>query len=353
MHNSICFQLKRKSIHIIIFLCLAVLLASSFIKEYQFIFQPDPMKFEIPKGWPKPSKDIFAINKPTKQGFALGKKLFYDGRLSKDGEVSCASCHQQFAAFSNYDHNLSHGVNNSLTTRNAPSLANVAWMNELHWDGAINHIEVQPLAPLTAPNEMGENLDSILLKLKADPEYRKLFKEAFGDEKITGQRMLKAITQFVGMLVSCNSKYDKMKRGEAEFTEYEKNGYNLFRTNCNSCHQEPLFTDNSFRNNGQKLNKQIDIGRMKITQNKKDSLKFKVPTLRNVQLSFPYFHDGSVYSLYKVVDHYRNGIDTSSNIIDTVLKKRIVLSDKEKYELVYFLYTLTDSSFIKNPQFAP
>ena len=130
--------------------------------------QPTPLQFEIPKGWPKPTTDIFLNNKLTEEGFQLGKKLFYDGNLSKDGQVSCASCHQQFAAFSNYDHDFSHGVNNGFTTRNAPALINVAWMSKLNWDGAINHIEVQPLAPMTAPNEMGESLDSVLLKLKKD-----------------------------------------------------------------------------------------------------------------------------------------------------------------------------------------
>ena len=326
---------------------------SSANKKLGLVSKPDPMPFVIPKGWPKPPTDIFANNKLTKQGFLLGKKLFYDGQLSKDGEVSCASCHQQFAGFSNYDHNLSHGVNNMFTTRNAPSLANIAWMKELHWDGAINHIEVQPLAPLTAANEMGENLDSVLLRLRKDVTYPQLFKDAFGDNKITAPRMLKAIAQFVGSLVSSNSKYDKVMRGEAKFTDYELNGYNMFKTHCNSCHREPLFTDNSYRNNGQKLNKFSDIGRMKVTQHSEDSLKFKVPTLRNVQISFPYFHDGSVYSLYKVVDHYRIIIDTTVETLDPLLRKKISISEKEKYELVYFLYTLTDSSFIKNPLFAP
>ena len=128
--------------------------------------QPDPLIFKIPTGWPKPAMNIFAKNKLTEQGFQLGKKLFYDGLLSKDGEVSCASCHQQFAAFANYDHPLSQGVNNSFSKRNAPALINLAWMKELHWDGAINHLEVQPLAPLTDRNEMGETLDSVLYKLK-------------------------------------------------------------------------------------------------------------------------------------------------------------------------------------------
>ena len=181
-----------------------------------------PLKFEIPKGWPAPTKNTFSKNKLTEEGFQLGKKLFYDGRLSKDGEISCASCHQQFAAFSNYDHDFSHGINNSFTKRNAPALMNLAWMKEFHWDGAINHIEVQPLAPLTAKNEMGEQLDSVLMKLRNDTSYKRMFKAAFGDTIISSQRMLKALSQFTCNLISSNSKYDKLKRGETSFTEFEK-----------------------------------------------------------------------------------------------------------------------------------
>ena len=334
---------------------ITILFLLGFISSAAFILdqQPTPLLFKIPKGWPKPTTDIFSKNKLTEEGFQLGKKLFYDGNLSKDGQVSCASCHQQFAAFSNYDHDFSHGVNNSFTTRNAPSLVNVAWMNKLHWDGAINHIEVQPLAPLTAPNEMGESLDSVLLKLKKDTSYIRMFKAAFGDANITSQRMLKAIAQFVGNLVSSNSKYDKVLRGEATFTDYEQRGYEIFKTNCAACHKEPLFTDNSFRNNGLQLNKLNDIGLQKISNKKEDSLKFKVPTLRNAQLTFPYMHDGHIYSIFKVIDHYTTGIDTSQSNLDKSLKRKINISAKEKYDLVYFLYTLTDSNFIKNPRFAP
>lgn len=336
--------------HTITFVLLMVtfLLTSSAI----YYFQPKPIPFEYPKEWPAP-QPIFQKNKLTEEGFQLGRRLFYDGNLSKDGEVSCASCHQQFAAFANYDHDLSHGVNNGLSTRNTPALINVAWMKTMHWDGAINHIETQPLAPLTAPNEMGESLDSVLEKIRKDSIYPSMFRAAFGDSKITSQRMLRAISQFVGSLVSYNSKYDQVKAGTTVFTDYEARGYGIFRQHCSGCHAEPLFTDNNFRNNGISLNKYGDVGLMKTTGLAEDSLKFKVPTLRNIQLTFPYMHDGRQYSLFGVIDHYRTGIDTSRKDIDPLLQKKIVLSNKEKIDLVYFLYTLTDSSFIKNPRFAP
>ncbi|CAN5733616.1 cytochrome c peroxidase [soil metagenome] len=316
-------------------------------------YAPKPMEFKIPAGWPKPTSNIFANNKLTEEGYRLGKKLFYDGRLSKDGEVSCASCHQQFAAFATFDHDLSHGVKNTFTTRNAPGIFNLAWRTELHWDGGINHIEVQPLSPITAPNEMGETLDSIIFKIKKDSSYRRLFKAAFGDATINTQRMLKAIAQFTGSMISSNSKYDKVKRGETAFTAFEEKGYLVFKAKCASCHAEPLFTDNSYRNNGLALNRFNDIGRQRITQLSKDSLKFRVPSLRNAQLTFPYMHDGRIYSIPQVIEHYRSGIVTDQPTLDTSLKNRIPLSNLEKNQLVYFIYTLTDSSFTKNPAYSP
>jgi cytochrome c peroxidase len=319
--------------------------------EAHKFYGPDPIEFKIPKGWPKPPQNIFTKNKLTEQGFQLGRKLFNDGNLSKDGNISCSSCHQQFAAFATFDHDLSHGVNNTFSTRNAPALFNLAWMKDLHWDGAINHIEVQPLSPMTAANEMGETLDSIIYKLNRDTAYRRLFRAAFGDNKITSQRILKALAQFTGSLVSANSKYDKVQRGEAVFTAYEQKGYIVFKAKCASCHKEPLFTDYTFRNNGLSLNRFKDIGRQKITQNPDDSLKFKVPSLRNVQVTYPYMHDGSIYSLPQVIDHYTSKIDTSQRTLDPLLKNRLSISKTEKSELVYFLYTLTDSSFLKDPRF--
>ena len=316
------------------------------------MYTPTPISFVIPKGFPTLPTNIFAKNKLTEEVFQLGKKLFYDARLSKDGEVSCASCHQQFAAFSTYDHDLSHGVNNSFSNRNAPALINLAWMKEWHWDGGINHLENQPLSPLSAANEMGEKLDTVLMKIKADKDYSNLFLKAFGDANITTERMLKAITQFTGSLVSANSKYDKVKRGEATFILPEEKGYELFKANCNTCHREPLFTDNTFRNNGITLNRFGDVGRQAITMDKKDSLKFKVPTLRNVALTLPYMHDGRMKTVDDLINHYTK-LDTSIINLDVTLRKKILLSDKEKKQLAFFLYTLTDTSFTKNKRFSP
>lgn len=315
------------------------------------LMKPTPKPLPVPKGWPKPNKKLFSKNPITEEGFELGKKLFYDGNLSQDGFVSCASCHQQFAGFATFDHDVSHGVNNSFTTRNAPALFNLAWMDEFHWDGGVNHLEVQPLSPLTAPNEMGENIENVIAKLNADPEYPPLFKKAFGTDKITTQNMLKALSQYTGSLVSANSKYDQVMRGEKTFTKIEEKGYELFKANCEVCHKEPFFTDFSYRNNGLTLNRFKDVGRMTITGKAEDSLKFKVPSLRNIQVSYPYMHDGRIFSVPQVLDHYTSGIQKDQPTLDPILKKDIVLSQREKYEIMYFLNTLTDSTFLKNPDY--
>jgi cytochrome c peroxidase len=330
-------------------LLLAFIILAAFAFDIAPPFKPTPLKLIIPKGWPQPPKNIYANNPLTEEGFQLGKKLFYDGRLSKDGNFACASCHQQFAAFASYDHDFSHGFNNTFTTRNAPALFNLAWAPLLHWDGGINHIEVQPLSPLTAPNEMAENIDSVLIKLRKDTAYPKLFRAAFGTNIINSQRMLKALAQFTGSIVSYNSKYDKVQRGEATFTPAEQKGYDFFKAKCSGCHTEPLFTDNSFRNNGMAINSFLnDYGRMKITRIKNDSLKFKVPSLRNVTLTFPYMHDGRFYSIGNAIDHYRTGIITTQPTLDTALKNRIAMNNTEKNNLIYFLYTLTDTTLTKS-----
>ncbi|RYF89194.1 MAG: cytochrome-c peroxidase, partial [Chitinophagaceae bacterium] len=155
-----------------------------------------PLAFTVPPGFPEPVYN-FSNNPLTQQGFDLGRKLFYDGRLSKDGNFPCASCHQQFAAFSTFDHDLSHGFNNQFTTRNALGLYNLVWQKEMHWDGGINNIEVQPLAPITAPNEMAEDITTVITKLNQDVEYKQMFSAALGTDEITSQRMLYALTQFM------------------------------------------------------------------------------------------------------------------------------------------------------------
>lgn len=309
--------------------------------------------FKIPQGFPQPVYQ-FQNNTLSKEGFKLGRKLFYDGRLSKDNTISCGFCHQQFAAFANFDHKVSHGINSLLGTRNAPPMFNLVWHPTFMWDGGINHIEVQPLAPITNPVEMDETLDNIVVKLQADAVYRQLFKEAFGDETINSQRIFKALAQFMGMLNSYNSRYDKYVRGEpgGNMTSEELDGLSLFRQKCSSCHTEPLFTDFSYRNNGLRIDTNYkDIGRMHITGLLTDSLKFKVPTLRNIDLTMPYMHDGRFNTLSQVLDHYISGIHTSTTL-DAQLTNGIPLTTIEKQNIIRFLQTLSDYEFITDPRFS-
>jgi cytochrome c peroxidase len=336
----------------ILSLVILIVAAVSWIEAGDKKIKTHPLEFIVPKGWPQPVYD-FKQNPVTQEGFDLGRKLFYDGRLSKDGNFPCASCHEQYAAFATYDHNLSHGFSNSFTKRNAPPLFNLAWQKEFMWDGGINHLDLQPLAPMTDTNEMGENLDSILLKLKADKTYRRMFKAAFGDDNITTQRLTKALSQFIVMMVSANSKYDRVMRGEDSFNLPQKLGYDIFKRKCESCHTEPLFTDLSYRNAGLAADDYLkDNGRMKITHYPNDSLKFKVPSLRNVQVTFPYGHDGRFYSLRQALDHYRSNV-VNGPTTDSLLKNGIALSNFEIGQLTAFIYTLTDSSLLNDPRFAP
>lgn len=310
-----------------------------------------PMEFVIPKGWPPPVYN-FDSNRITKEGFELGRKLFYDGRLSKDGNVPCSSCHQQFAAFATFDHDFSHGVNNSLTTRNSPGLANLAWNPSFMYDGGVNHLDLQPLAPITAANEMGETLANVLGKLQADAQYKQMFKAAFGEETVTTQRMTRAMSQFMLMMVNSNSKYDRVLRNEATFTVAEQIGYNLFKAKCATCHSEPLFTDNKFRNIGMPVINSIkDFGRMRITRNPADSLKFKVPSLRNVAVTEPYGHDGRFLNLDVMLDHYRNNV-VNGPTTDPLVRNKIPISNFEIGQLKAFLFTLTDSTVLNDRRFS-
>ncbi|MES1219832.1 MAG: cytochrome c peroxidase [Bacteroidota bacterium] len=310
-----------------------------------------PLKQEIPASFPQPVYR-FQNNPLTEEGFTLGRKLFYDGRLSKDGNFPCASCHQQYAAFATFDHPLSHGFDNQFSNRNAPAIFNEAWQKEFNLDGGVNNIEVQPLAPITAHNEMSETIENVINKVKADTSYTPLFKAAFGDKTVNSQRILKALAQFTVSLVSGNSKYDKVKRGQASFLFYEQHGYELFQANCVTCHPEPMFTDFSYRNIGLTGDTSLkDYGRMRITNDPHDSLKFKVPSLRNVAVSSPYMHDGRFWYLSQCIRHYRDGIQKSSTL-DPVLTNGFQLTEREIADINSFLRTLTDSSFLRNPRYA-
>ncbi len=309
--------------------------------------------FTVPDGWPEPVYN-FSKNPLSADGILLGRVLFHDPILSADSTISCTSCHLQYTAFTHVDHDLSHGIDGKIGTRNSPALTNLAWGKLFMWDGAINHLDMQPLAPISHPAEMGSDIDTVIAKLRGSHKYRMLFYNTFNDSSITGANFLKAISQFMLTMVSANSKYDRVVRREpgVAFTPQEDNGYKLFRKNCASCHKEPLFTTNEFANNGLAVDTTLnDFGRMKITHNPADSLHFKIPTLRNIEFSYPYMHDGRFKKLQDVIKHYTSGIVHSPTLAPE-LRKPIILTSNEQVDLLAFLLTLTDKEYLFNQAFS-
>lgn len=325
----------------VLFLCALVVLISlfAFTAKHSFLY---------PTHFPKPIYP-FSNNTLSKATIELGRVLFYDPILSKDESISCASCHSSYNAFAHTDHDLSHGINDQIGFRNAPALFNLAWQQQFMWDGAINHLDMQALAPITHPKEMGENLTNVVTKLQSSTLYKTLFKNAYHDSLVTVERLLKAMSQFELTLVSSESKYDKVIKKQVSFTEQEQSGYTLFKQHCNSCHTEPLFSNYTFANNGLPVDSTLnDFGKMNITKKKEDSLLFKIPTLRNLSYTFPYMHDGRFKKLNEVLHHYTQGIKPSATLA-VQLKNNINLSPYQKTDLMAFILTLNDSAFVFNP----
>lgn len=310
-----------------------------------------PVALQYPNTWPTPTYD-FAKNPLTAEGIELGRKLFYDPVLSVDSIVSCSSCHLSYTAFTHVDHAVSHGINDRIGTRNSPALMNLAWGKHFMWDGAINHLDMQALAPINHVDEMGESTVNVVAKLQRSERYPALFAKVYGDSNITGERMLKALSQFELTLISANSKYDRVTAKSGSFTEQEASGYAIFKANCNACHREPLFTTGEFANNGLPIDTAYkDFGRMLITKDHNDSLRFKIPTLRNIEFSFPYMHDGRFKNLREVMKHYTEHIQPS-NTLAPELRKPIDLTSNEQTDLIAFLLTLSDREFCFNPNYS-
>lgn len=311
--------------------------------------------FKRPANFPEPTYH-FSTNFMMQEKFELGRKLFYEPRLSRDNTVSCGTCHIQSAGFTHHGHDVSHGIDDRLGNRNSPPIMNLAWSKTFFWDGGVFDLDLQPIVPITNPVEMDETLANVITKLKTHPEYPSLFKKAFGTEEINTERMMKALSQFMVMLVSSNSKYDKVTRGEGEvFTASEKEGYELFKQNCGTCHKEPLFTDDSFRDNGIGVGPNKDQGRYLVTLNEKDQYKFKVPSLRNISYTAPYMHDGRFITLEAVLEHYASHVRNTTNL-DTLLKPNGVpglrLNADQQQKIISFLRTLDDKEFISDKRFS-
>jgi cytochrome c peroxidase len=308
---------------------------------------------EIPTNFPAMKYNI-NLNAYSKEKQELGKKLFYDGRLSSDGNISCGSCHQQFAAFAHADHNVSHGVEDRLGTRNSPALFNLAWQSSFFWDGGVFNLDLFHVSPIENPVEMNNKMDSVVNMLKRDKDYPTLFKKAFNTNNITSINLSQALSAFLVSMVSNDSKYDEYLAGKTTLTTAETEGMQLFEQKCASCHSGILFSDFEFRNNG--LTTRFDLGRYHITLAASDSFKFKTPSLRNIEKSSPYMHDGRFNTLEQVLNHYSSGVVKSTTTLDTILQRNsqlgIALTADEKTKIIAFLKTLTDNKFLNDRRFS-
>ncbi|MBU2940780.1 cytochrome-c peroxidase [Lacinutrix sp. C3R15] len=340
-------------------LLLGCLIIFSCTKESETVdYVAIPLEVALPDNFPDIVYNL-DNNPVTEAGFELGKDLFYEGKLSVNDAIPCAFCHEQAFAFTHHGHNLSHGVNGGVGFRNAQPIQNLAYQTSFMWNGAASHLDLQPIIPITAEVEMGETLSNVISKLSADSQYQEKFARAFEDGEVSTENMLKALSQFMVMMVSSNSKYDKYVRQEdnVTLTTIELDGLNTFQQKCATCHATDLFTDQTFRNNGLPVNPLLnDTGRFEILEDPNDLYKFKVPSLRNVEVSGPYMHDGRFTTLEVVLDFYDSGAVDNGNVDPLLLRADgtygISLNDYEKESLISFLKTLTDNEYLNDERFS-
>lgn len=356
--KSIPFLMMKKKIHTLkqwgfTVLSIAFCVACS-PDEVNYVDRP--FDLEIPSNFPPVAQDLSG-NYPTVVGVKLGRRLFYDPQLSRNNTISCSHCHQQAYAFTHHGHTFSHGIDNQFGTRNAPAVQNMIFHPHYFYDGASSSLRMLSIVPIHSPLEMDSNLQEIASKLKKDPSYVQLFNVAFDGEGISSGNILDALAQFMAVMISADSRYDKYVREEkgGTLSDLEKEGLVLFEQKCSTCHATDLFTDNRFRNNGLAINPRLnDRGLAQVTGFDTDRYKFKVPSLRNAELTAPYMHDGRFNSLKAVLDFYDNGVQQTPNL-DPVLQQNgylgIPLTEEAKKAIIAFIKTLTDEAFITNPLF--
>jgi len=311
-------------------------------------FSNTPYVIETPYGFT--NMNIPSDNPMTVEGVFLGEKLFKDPILSANNTQACINCHQQNFSFSD-PNQFSTGIDNIQGTRNASALINIGWNTSFNWDGSSLSLEEQAFEPVTNQIEMHNSWSNVEIALNLDADYLGLFKEAFNIDYIDSNHVVKAIAQYERTLISANSKLDRYLNNEDQLTISELNGYAIFNTekgDCFHCHASQLFMDNQFHNNGLDLEPFQDLGRAKVTSNALDNGKFRTPTLRNIEMTAPYMHDGRFATLEEVVEHYDSG-GKYSTTIDPLMKKLgigLQLTNQEKIDLVAYLKTLTDHEFI-------
>lgn len=343
-------------------LSIGILLVGSHKEKTDSAHPPVPVAVVNPPGFVRMA--IPDDNPLTEEGIALGRRLFYDPILSADSSLSCNSCHLQKYAFAEPGA-VSIGVDGRTGRRSAPSLVNVGYYNTgLFWDGRAATLEEQALHPVSNPDEMGADWEAVEQRLRQDAVYRELFQKAFGIEasEIDRERVGKALAQFQRTLISANAKFDRVQLGLDTFTAAERRGWEIFfdfpgglpMAECGHCHADPLFTNQEYFNNGldpapPRLMEFKDEGRGGVTGRRSDLGKFRTPSLRNIELTAPYMHDGRFRTLEEVIDHYASGGHYAENVSPNVRPLRLTAGDKA--DLIAFLRTLTDTSFVNNPKF--
>lgn len=295
---------------------------------------------------------------PTPESVRLGRWLFYDKRISADGSISCATCHQPEFAFSEPTP-VSTGIGGKKGARKAPPIINLAWTiyPNFFWDGRANSLEDQALGPMANPIEMGNTHEAMISTLKGVRGYAEYFEEAFGTPEITKEHVARAIADYERTRVSGNSAFDRWqaKRFEDDYTggilsEKAQKGWELFhnKAECNQCHLGQNFTDGLFHNLGigwdEKAGKMADVGRYEVSKKDEDMGAFKTPGLREVTKHAPYMHDGSIKTLREVVEHYNKGGHPNPHLSPKI--RKLNLTDDEIDAIVEFMKSLDGEGYM-------
>lgn len=344
--------MSNKYYNLLLFIFLGILIGCDDEPEVIVKSALTPYKLAVPE-WvdaPFPSP---MDNPMTVEGIALGKRLFYDTRLSADNSMSCATCHMQQDGFSD-KRTFSLGINGEKGTRQAMPIFNLAWNESFFWDGRAPSLEAQAHDPVTNPIEMNNSWENVITTLQKDKSYVDAFEQIFGKNRIDETMVTRAIAQFERSITSFNSKFDRYfyQKDSTALNSSEKRGFDIFvkKADCGHCHTGILLSDNTLRNNGLDVILS-DIGQGFVSKNESDNGKFKVTTLRNIAFTSPYMHDGRFKTLEEVIEHYFFDVKpTSPNIDPSMLNlaQGLLFSEQDKIDLVAFLKTLSDSTLLNN-----
>ena len=346
-----------------LFCSISLLLAVGCVKAPEPVWDTTPYTLEYGA---LPEPELPADNPLTMQGVKLGRMLFYEKRLSGDNSMACASCHKQANAFTDTNR-FSIGINGLEGHRQAMSVVNMLWnTNGYFWDGRVQKLRDQSVVPIQDPIEMNETMENVIEKLDQDTLYTHQFYRAFGSENITSHRISLALEQFMNSIVSYRSTYDLYLDGLATLTEEEQLGMDLFfdeynpffpetsGADCGHCHGGKNFSSQEYMNNG--LDSIYnDDGRYDITGLESDRGSMKVTTLRNIEITPPYMHDGRFTSLEEVIDHYNEGLHNNASLdpaLFMTMGTGLMLNATDKAALIAFLKTLTDTTLIHDSRYA-